>query len=114
MVLPDRAPGAIGRPGVVPCWRRRRPCRRPRKQPNLLQSATMEWMPVRAQARRGSDRQGGRAAMITTLRDRLGEKVSTSASVLDAHGRDENYPEVCPPLAVVFAESVADVQETLA
>src|SRR5437870_8454476 len=52
--------------------------------------------------------------MIATLRERLGKKVSNSASVLEAHGRDENYPGVCPPLAVVFAESVADVQETLA
>ncbi|AEB12706.1 FAD-binding oxidoreductase [Marinithermus hydrothermalis] len=49
-----------------------------------------------------------------TLRQVLGEaKVSTSPSVLEAHGRDEGYPEVRPPLAVVFAETVADVQAVL-
>ncbi len=52
--------------------------------------------------------------MIGTLKERLGDKVSTSPSVLDAHGRDENYPRTLPPLAVVFAESVGDVREALA
>jgi len=52
--------------------------------------------------------------MIESLKDRLGAKVSTSPSVLDAHGRDENYPETMPPLAVVFAESARDVQDVLA
>ena len=41
-------------------------------------------------------------------------KVSTVASVLDAHGRDEGYPEARRPLAVAFAESVRDVQAVLA
>src|SRR5437588_46712 len=47
---------------------------------------------------------------------RPGQKVSTSTrpSVLEAHGRHEHYPEVRPPLAVVFAASVTDVQEGLA
>ncbi len=40
-------------------------------------------------------------------------QVSTSASILEQHGRDENFPEVRPPLAVVFAESTADVQAAL-
>ena len=52
--------------------------------------------------------------MITALQDRLGVKVSTNASVLASHGRDENYPVVCPPLAVVFAETAEDVRQTLA
>jgi len=52
--------------------------------------------------------------MIESLKDRLGAKVSTNPSVLDAHGRDENYPETMPPLAVVFAESARDVQDVLA
>src|SRR5205814_1143017 len=56
----------------------------------------------------------GRATMIGTLRAALGEKVSVNQTVLEAHGRDENYPHTQPPLAVVFAESVADVQATLA
>ena len=51
---------------------------------------------------------------VASLKTVLGEKVSESESVREAHGRDENYPEVRPPLAVVFAESVADVQATLA
>lgn len=52
--------------------------------------------------------------MIPELQARLGHKVSTNPTVLDAHGRDENYPDVHPPLAVVFAETVADVRATLA
>jgi D-lactate dehydrogenase (cytochrome) len=55
-----------------------------------------------------------RATMIGTLRAALGEKVSVNQAVLEAHGRDENYPQTQLPLAVVFAESVADVQATLA
>ncbi len=52
--------------------------------------------------------------MIETLQARLGEKVSVNPYVLEAHGRDENQTPGQPPLAVVFAESVADVQATLA
>jgi D-lactate dehydrogenase (cytochrome) len=52
--------------------------------------------------------------MIAELTERLGDKVSTSESILEQHGRDENYPEVRPPLAVVFAETVEDIAETLA
>ena len=33
--------------------------------------------------------------------------------MLERHGQDRNYPQVYPPLAVVFAETVADVQEAL-
>ncbi len=40
-------------------------------------------------------------------------KVSTSPSVLEQHGRDENFPEVRPPLAVAYAESREDVQTVL-
>ena len=40
-------------------------------------------------------------------------KVSTSPSVLEQHGRDENFPDVRPPLAVVYAESREDVQTVL-
>src|SRR5262249_17090778 len=53
-------------------------------------------------------------AAVASLRAVFGERVSASSSVLRAHGRDENFPEVRPPLAVVFAESVADVQAALA
>src|SRR5579885_1053119 len=51
--------------------------------------------------------------MLATLQKRLGAKVVVDPAVLEAHGQDKNYPQVFPPLAVVFAESVADVQETL-
>ncbi len=55
------------------------------------------------------------ASTLDALRAALGEqKVSVSPSVLEAHGRDENFPEVRPPLAVAYAESVADVQAALA
>ncbi len=40
-------------------------------------------------------------------------KFSTSPSELESHGRDENFPEVRPPLAVAYAESRADVQAVL-
>src|SRR5437764_937532 len=40
-------------------------------------------------------------------------KISTSPSVLEQHGRDENFPEVRPPLAVAYAESKEDVQTVL-
>ena len=55
-----------------------------------------------------------RETLRAALGDRLGAKVNENPSVLQAHGRDENYPEVRSLLAVVFAESVADVQATLA
>src|SRR5271166_2739830 len=51
---------------------------------------------------------------IEELQARLKEgQVSTSQSILEQHGRDENFPEVRPPLAVAYAESVADVQAVL-
>ena len=40
-------------------------------------------------------------------------QVSTSPSVLEQHGRDENFPEVRPPLAVAYVESKEDVQTVL-
>ncbi len=52
--------------------------------------------------------------MIEGLQQALGEKVSTNTYALEAHGRDENQTPGQLPLAVVFAESVADVQATLA
>ena len=52
--------------------------------------------------------------MITTLKAQLGEKVSTVPLTLEAHGQDKSYPQVYPSLAVVFAETVQDVQEVLA
>lgn len=42
------------------------------------------------------------------------DQVTTSPSILQSHGRDENFPEVRPPDAVAFAEQVEDVQTVLA
>ena len=39
--------------------------------------------------------------------------MTTSPTVLQSHGRDENFPEVRPPLAVAYAEQVEDVQTVL-
>jgi D-lactate dehydrogenase (cytochrome) len=51
---------------------------------------------------------------IEQLQTRLKDgQVSTSASILEQHGRDENFPEVRPPLAVAYAESKADIQAVL-
>lgn len=51
---------------------------------------------------------------LEQLRTLLGDgKVSTGASVLEQHGRDENFPEVRLPLAVVYAENKRDIQTTL-
>ncbi len=52
--------------------------------------------------------------MIRTLKAQLGGKVSTVPLALEVHGQDKSYPQVYPPLAVVFTETVQDVQEVLA
>ena len=51
--------------------------------------------------------------MVSELLASLGPKVSTNATVLASHGRDENYPETVLPVAVVYAESAADMQAAL-
>jgi D-lactate dehydrogenase (cytochrome) len=51
-----------------------------------------------------------RDAVIAALRARFGERLSTAAAVRDQHGRDESWHAPTPPDAVVFAESVEDVQ----
>ena len=43
------------------------------------------------------------------LRERLGERVSTSAVVREGHGRDESHHRPFPPDIVVFPESVEEV-----
>lgn len=51
---------------------------------------------------------------IEALEARLGKgRVSRSPSVLEQHGRDENFPEVRLPLAVAYAESKEDIQVVL-
>lgn len=52
--------------------------------------------------------------MLESLKNLLPQKVSTARTDLETHGKDESYPVRHPPLAVVFAESLADIQTTLA
>jgi len=51
--------------------------------------------------------------MLESLKDLLLEKVSTSSTDLITHGRDESYPMRHPPLAVVYAEKLSDIQAAL-
>ncbi len=51
--------------------------------------------------------------MLATLQERLGAKVVVEPAILEKHGQDRNYPQIYAPLAVVFAENVADVQAAL-
>lgn len=51
---------------------------------------------------------------LAALQRQFGERVSVNPYTLEAHGRDENYPDVRPPLAVIFAESADDVRAALA
>jgi D-lactate dehydrogenase (cytochrome) len=52
--------------------------------------------------------------MLDELRTRLGEKVTDDPYALEAHGHDENATPGQLPLAVVFAETIADIQALLA
>jgi D-lactate dehydrogenase (cytochrome) len=51
---------------------------------------------------------------LDELRAQLGEKVSDDLYAREAHGRDENATPGQLPLAVIFAESVGDIQALLA
>ncbi len=51
----------------------------------------------------------GRENLIAQLRELLGERVSTSASVLEQHGRGESWHPSQPPDAVCFARSTDEV-----
>ena len=55
-----------------------------------------------------------RDAVLAELRPRFGERLTTAAAIREAHGRDESWHAPAPPDAVVFAESVADVQAVVA
>jgi len=52
--------------------------------------------------------------MVENLKAILHERVSTSPADLEAHGRDEGYPQKYPPAAVVYAQTLEDIQQTLA
>jgi D-lactate dehydrogenase (cytochrome) len=51
---------------------------------------------------------------LDELRARLGEKITDDLYAREAHGRDENATPGQSPLAVVYAETVADIQTLLA
>src|SRR5215469_11383005 len=52
-------------------------------------------------------------AVIERLRKHFGERVSTSAAVLQQHGKDESFHVPVPPDGVVFAQSTAEVAEVV-
>lgn len=52
-------------------------------------------------------------AFLAQLSERFGDHLSTAASVREHHGTDESPFEPVPPAAVVFAESVTDVVDTV-
>lgn len=51
--------------------------------------------------------------MLDSLKTALADKVSTSASDLETHSHDEGYPGRNPPVAVVYAQSLEDIQKAL-
>jgi len=52
--------------------------------------------------------------MVESLKRLLPQKVSTARADLETHAKDESYPVSHPPIAVVYAEHLSDVQTTLA
>ncbi len=49
------------------------------------------------------------SALLSELRDLLGDRLSTAPAVLEQHGRDESYHRPYPPDAVAFARSTEEV-----
>ena len=52
-----------------------------------------------------------RDAAIASLRQLLGDRLSTAAPVREQHGRDASYHPCMPPDAVAFAQSTEEVSE---
>src|SRR5438445_13018394 len=48
-------------------------------------------------------------ALLAALRQRLGDRLSTSAAVCEQHGKDESYHTPHAPDAVAFAHSTEEV-----
>src|SRR5690349_4330345 len=48
-------------------------------------------------------------ALLATLRQHLGDRLSTSAAICEQHGRDESYHAPHAPDAVAFAQSTEEV-----
>src|SRR5438874_4358148 len=53
-------------------------------------------------------------ALLAALRQRLGDRLSTSASVCEQHGKDESYHTPHAPDAVAFAHSTEEVAALVA
>src|SRR6184192_428743 len=49
--------------------------------------------------------------LLASLRQRLGDRLSTSAAVLEQHGKDESYHAPSAPDAVAFAHSTEEVSD---
>src|SRR5215469_14802694 len=52
-----------------------------------------------------------RDAAINSLRQLLGERLSSAASMREQHGKDASYHPCVPPDAVAFAQSTEEVSE---
>jgi D-lactate dehydrogenase (cytochrome) len=52
-----------------------------------------------------------RDAAIASLRQLLGKRLSSAASVREQHGKDASYHPCVPPDAVAFAQSTEEVSE---
>eukprot|EP00003_Mantamonas_plastica_P019374 TRINITY_DN3170_c0_g2_i2.p1 TRINITY_DN3170_c0_g2~~TRINITY_DN3170_c0_g2_i2.p1 ORF type:complete len:300 (-),score=30.48 TRINITY_DN3170_c0_g2_i2:143-1042(-) len=52
-------------------------------------------------------------SLINSLREMLGDRLSTAAAVLEQHGKDESWHASSPPDAVVFATSTEEVAEVV-
>src|SRR5207237_752398 len=52
--------------------------------------------------------------LLASLRQRLGDRLSTSAAVLEQHGKDESYHAPSAPDAVAFAQSAEEVIDIVA
>jgi D-lactate dehydrogenase (cytochrome) len=56
-------------------------------------------------------REAVKPELLDALRQRLGDRLSTSAAVCDQHGKDESYHQPHSPDAVAFARSTEEVAE---
>jgi D-lactate dehydrogenase (cytochrome) len=59
------------------------------------------------------DRPKSLLSLLATLRERFGDRLSTSAAVCDQHGKDESYHPAHAPDGVVFARSTEEVVATV-
>jgi D-lactate dehydrogenase (cytochrome) len=61
----------------------------------------------------GSVVPAAREAVIALLQQLLGDRLSTSASIRERHGKDASYHPCVPPDAVAFASSTPEVSEII-